>query len=248
RQEQRRKTLFAAALHHHELSAAQVGARHEIRLGIERILKMTYEVPSQAEINCQLGAYLPIVLEVRRIVIPCSIGSGNIRCVYGTGTASIVNPVRNSGGNWCQERLSEPGVSAAGSRHLRIRAVEIPFPARPSRLEKLVLYVLKRKSTFQSVLAGNLGKVLCQLETRGDLPRGVPGGRSHGCKSRKTQPGESPVQGRLRNALDPKLAGYIAQVVGGRLSTGCGYTIEARPQFVNHGRRKRMRPTERIVG
>lgn len=81
-------------LHHEELSADQAGAGLEIGLGVAGLLKMTIELPAQAEINRQLGTYLPVVLEVRRIVIEGSIRPGDILRVNLTGPARVVNSVR----------------------------------------------------------------------------------------------------------------------------------------------------------
>src|SRR6185312_628897 len=154
-------------------------AGNEVGLGPVVLKHQTEEVPAQAEIYCQLGSDLPIVVDVAAVIIFSVVGERDIGdehavvAAAGRGAADVVNSIRDGRVMDVRQKqeLRASGIAVSDIGNIGINAAVVKLSARPWWLESRELYMLPLKTHLEGVLAIDLGKVVSHLESRSDLVR-----------------------------------------------------------------------------
>src|SRR5215831_682383 len=97
------------------LAGNRVG--HEVRLSTADLVDGAEVIPPQAEVECELRSYLPVVLEVSREIHPLIVCRGDIGSEYAVGATRVAESIRiglSVDGCWCRLCGKQHLSNAAG--------------------------------------------------------------------------------------------------------------------------------------
>src|ERR1700722_16899026 len=87
----------------------RIGPGDEVRLSAIGLINGPEVVITQAQIEGQVGKYLPVVLEIRGEILLLVVGLVNVRGLYLVGASQEVDSTRNSRGGRIQQKLCSAG-------------------------------------------------------------------------------------------------------------------------------------------
>src|ERR1035437_8249095 len=153
-------------------SAGGCAAGDEIGLGAVVFKDQAKVIPAESEVNSQLGGKLPIVVEVRAVVVFSVVREVDVGGINVGGSDDIIgHSAGHSGRDWGQQECGPPGVAVVHVGHFREIAVVIEFSVGPRWLQCGQLDMLPLETHLERVLAVNFGKVVRQLERGADFIR-----------------------------------------------------------------------------
>ncbi len=136
------------------------------------------EVPSQTQINCELGRNFPIIVDVAAVVVLSVVSQRYIGDEYGVAGplyAGAANEVNSSHARELrrQQELRYARVFLRNARpwNVGIDAIEIELSPRPGWLQGGEFDVLKFEARLEGVLAIDFGEVVGYLEGGTDFIR-----------------------------------------------------------------------------
>ena len=137
----------------------RVGAGNEVGLRVVPLAHQAEQVPANSQVEGEIPAHLPVILEVKAAVIPAIVDPAEVRESYAIG-ADAARP-RGVCGRKQELRASGGAVGLVGNRH--VRAVEAERTARSGRSDPRKIHELAFPAAFERVGMVNLGEVLREL-------------------------------------------------------------------------------------
>src|ERR1700674_4401412 len=151
------------------------------------------EIPTQTQIDGELGSKLPIIVDESTVVVLAVVGKRGVGDEYLAGTSDEVNPAGYRRGGWCEEEVRAAGAASVHVRDIRIVAVVVEFPPGPGWLQGREFYVLPLETHLKGMLAVNLRDRVGDLECRGDFIGRQEGVASESLKSVDPERRQAPV-------------------------------------------------------